>query len=235
MNFRTLLALKGYDYWALGHIHQRQVLGERPWIVFSGNLQGRHVRETGPKGCTLVTVDDGRITAVEHRAVDVLRWAVIEVDATDADVGTLTDRISQAVAAETSDADGRPVLARIIVSGQTGLHERVCADEDGLAAAARDCANAAGGTLHVEKVQVRTRALGTEAEGYLAPLRAAFAAGLDDPETVAGLLRDLADLRRKLPAEIHGTVQLPDTVQSLRAFADVAWAVAADAMEMGQR
>ncbi len=50
------LALKGYDYWALGHIHARRVLSERPWIVFPGNPQGRHPKEPGPKGCTLVTV-----------------------------------------------------------------------------------------------------------------------------------------------------------------------------------
>lgn len=50
------LTLKGYDYWALGHIHDRRVLAERPWVVFPGNLQGRHSKEAGPKGCTLVTV-----------------------------------------------------------------------------------------------------------------------------------------------------------------------------------
>ena len=46
------LRLKGYDYWALGHIHARRVLRERPWVVFPGNLQGRHPKETGAKGCS---------------------------------------------------------------------------------------------------------------------------------------------------------------------------------------
>lgn len=58
------LTLKRYDYWALGHIHARRVLAERPWIVFPGNLQGRHSRETGPKGCTLVTIEDREVVAV---------------------------------------------------------------------------------------------------------------------------------------------------------------------------
>src|SRR5438045_2338199 len=35
----------GYQYWALGHVHRREVLSEAPWIVFSGNLQGRHINE----------------------------------------------------------------------------------------------------------------------------------------------------------------------------------------------
>lgn len=74
------LASKGYDYWALGHVHQREIVSMAPWIVFPGNLQGRHIRETGAKGATLVTVVEGRITAVDPRELDVLRWADCVVD-----------------------------------------------------------------------------------------------------------------------------------------------------------
>ncbi len=78
----TLDALrsKGYQYWALGHIHQREEICRDPWVVFSGNIQGRHIRETGPKGCTLVSVDEGRVISVEERELDVLRWEVCRVD-----------------------------------------------------------------------------------------------------------------------------------------------------------
>ncbi|MFO0891702.1 MAG: DNA repair exonuclease [Isosphaeraceae bacterium] len=71
-----------YDYWALGHIHKRETLIDAdPIVAFPGNLQGRNIRETGPKGCLLVTVDDaGRATA-ETRWLDVLRWEVCKVDA----------------------------------------------------------------------------------------------------------------------------------------------------------
>lgn len=88
------LRSKGYDYWALGHVHKREILHEDPWIVFPGNTQGRHVRETGPKGCLLVTVQDGRVLP-EFRGLDMLRWSVCEVDVS----GTATaeealDRVS---------------------------------------------------------------------------------------------------------------------------------------------
>jgi DNA repair protein SbcD/Mre11 len=73
------LRSKGYDYWALGHVHKRETLHEDPWILFPGNTQGRHVRETGPKGCLLVTVRDGRALP-EFRELAVLRWPVCEVD-----------------------------------------------------------------------------------------------------------------------------------------------------------
>lgn len=47
-----------YDYFALGHIHARRVLSQKPWIVYSGNIQGRHINELGVKGCYLGTIDE---------------------------------------------------------------------------------------------------------------------------------------------------------------------------------
>lgn len=77
------LESKGYDYWALGHVHQREILKDgHPWIVFPGNLQGRHIREAGPKGCTLVRVSDGLIKKVQHHSLDILRWLPVSVDVT---------------------------------------------------------------------------------------------------------------------------------------------------------
>ena len=55
------LAQSGIDYWALGHVHTRQVLRERtPTVVYPGNPQGRHPNETGARGVYLVEVDDYR-------------------------------------------------------------------------------------------------------------------------------------------------------------------------------
>jgi exonuclease SbcD len=75
------LRAKGYDYWALGHIHLRQTLAQDPWVVYPGNIQGRHIHETGPKGCLLVEVQGGRV-ANEPRFVplDVLRWERLVLD-----------------------------------------------------------------------------------------------------------------------------------------------------------
>ncbi len=70
------LCSHGYQYWALGHVHKRRVLHRDPWIIFSGNPQGRDVNESGAKGGTLVTVVDGRV-AGEPEAIccDTVRWA----------------------------------------------------------------------------------------------------------------------------------------------------------------
>ena len=70
------LRAHGYHYWALGHVHTREFLWRDPWVVFPGNLQGRHVNETGEKGATLVTVTDGVISGEpRHISFDTVRWA----------------------------------------------------------------------------------------------------------------------------------------------------------------
>jgi hypothetical protein len=73
------LRSKGYDYWALGHVHDFTVVCEDPFIVFPGNLQGRHARETGPKGACLVTFED-RVPTVERLTFDLARWERCRVD-----------------------------------------------------------------------------------------------------------------------------------------------------------
>ena len=229
------LVLKGYDYWALGHIHDRRVLAERPWVVFPGNLQGRHPKETGAKGCTLVTCEDRRIVAVEHRTVDVLRWAALEVDVTGLDVASLTGHLAAAVQRSVAEAQGRPVLARLTLTGTTDLHATLIGDGAQLAAECRTAAIAADGDYWIESVQVRTRPVPAVNADLLTPLREAFAAGLDDPILVNTLLEDLAKLRRGVPGPGQLGLELPEDAEALRALAEDAWQIAADALTTADR
>lgn len=79
---RAELNAKGYDYWALGHVHEFQQWQEQATIVFPGNLQGRHIRETGRRGAVMVTVDEGG-TRIDRVFIDVIRWESLLIDATD--------------------------------------------------------------------------------------------------------------------------------------------------------
>lgn len=54
------LISKGYDYWALGHIHKRQILSDDPPIVYPGNTQSRHRNEKGLKGFYEVSLTKGQ-------------------------------------------------------------------------------------------------------------------------------------------------------------------------------
>jgi DNA repair exonuclease SbcCD nuclease subunit len=115
---------KGYGYWALGHIHQPEVVSKDPWIVFAGNCQGRHARETGPRGCRLVTVDDSlSVQSVDWQTLDVVRWQELTVDLS----GVENDSEALRRAGEAMDnaviaAEGRLVAARIVITGTTSLH-----------------------------------------------------------------------------------------------------------------
>ena len=77
---------KGYHYWALGHIHKREIIrGGSPWIVYPGNIQGRSVRETGPRGCAIVRVDSTLNASAQFVDLDEVRFHEVEVDLTGVD------------------------------------------------------------------------------------------------------------------------------------------------------
>jgi DNA repair exonuclease SbcCD nuclease subunit len=150
------LVAKGYDYWALGHIHQRQVVCESPYIVYAGNLQGRSVRETGAKGVTLVTVEAGKIRNVEARELDVARWEVLRVDC--GDCGTSDDVLSRIETAMSALLTAGTLTAiRICLTGTCAAHAELGADLPRWVSEIRNLANTEGdGLLWIEKVLLET-------------------------------------------------------------------------------
>jgi DNA repair exonuclease SbcCD nuclease subunit len=201
---RDVMRAKGYDYWALGHVHAREVVAENPWIVFPGNLQGRHARETGPKGATLVTVESGVIRSVEHRALDVVRWENVEVDAgSAADAFEVVDLAKSAIAKRAEECDGRVLAVRVIVVGVTRANGSIRGDLDRFTNELRTISDA-----FLEKVVLRTRsALDLdrirEEEGAVGHLARRLARIKEDPAEIAALAAVLADLDKKLPADLR--------------------------------
>jgi hypothetical protein len=204
------LVSKGYDYWALGHIHQREVLSETPYIVFPGNLQGRHARETGPKGATLVTFDERRIEAVEHRALDVVRWTLVEVDASGAANGhDVVDLAKEAIARALADADGVAIAARVRLVGATPAHPQLSSSPEQYASEIRVAAT----DLADDAVFVENVLFDTHTTIDLATIRAQhdaigqLARGLDalkgDTAGLEHLAVELAELRQRLPLELR--------------------------------
>lgn len=150
---------KGYDYWALGHIHKAQVLCENPYIVFPGNLQGRHIRETGPKGASLVSVEAAKVVNCASMPCDLVRWlrlpaALDDVRSMDDVYDRIRSRIESAAEAE---ADGRLLICRVVLEGRTEFHSQIVASEDEVLAQARAVALGLGdGIAWVEKIVVDT-------------------------------------------------------------------------------
>ncbi|WP_419888767.1 metallophosphoesterase family protein [Neobacillus niacini] len=71
---------KGFDYWALGHIHKRTILSESPPIIYPGNLQGRNKKEVGVKGCYHITLNDFEVKKEFIETSDIL-WEEVTIDA----------------------------------------------------------------------------------------------------------------------------------------------------------
>lgn len=202
------LVAKGYDYWALGHVHQREVLCESPWVVFSGNLQGRHVREVGPKGATVVTVTDGRIVDVAHHALDVVRFVVVKLEAPElADAETVCEYIAQSLTEEATRAEGRTLVARVHVGGPTVAHAALQREADRWLSEIRSLI-AESDALWVESVRFETRRRGVpirwaERKDALGEVAASLAALKHDGERKAELQALFSDFVAKLPAEVR--------------------------------
>ncbi|MFT7220095.1 MAG: exonuclease SbcD [Candidatus Azotimanducaceae bacterium] len=208
------LVNKGYDYWALGHVHQAEVVHEYPHIVFPGNLQGRHRRETGAKGANLITVDDGQVTALAPIPFDVVRWSYVPVDMKDAtSFGAALDRIGFALkAAVANEADGRLLVCRIALEGQTDIHDQLIASADQLLVEARASALGLGNEIAwVEKVVASTTPLvdpqaQLEREDAIGELQRMLQSAHTDDELLTQLGGDIGEMIRKLPHEIRDDI-----------------------------
>ena len=202
------LRSKGYQYWALGHVHQFEIVSQDPWIVFSGCVQGRHVREVGPKGCAVVTVEDGAVTLVEHRELDVMQWAQCTLDLTGVgDMEGLLESTREALIATRSRAEGRPLALRLRFEGVTSLANELAARPIRLEHQVRALAAEIGDEeLWVEKVvSTASRKLDLaqvmEEEGPLASLLREILADRADGTGIDGLSEIVAEIRHKLPIE----------------------------------
>jgi len=205
------LRAKGYQYWALGHVHQREeVLGD-PWIVFPGNIQGRHIRETGVKGCTLVTVEENQISQVEHVALDVLRWNLCQVDVyACANTDEVYERVQKAFEKMLIEGAGRPVVVRLELQGTTAAHQKLHAQSVYWTEEFRSlAANLGGAGIWLEKVRLKTREqIDTETlmqgDTPIGMLLANLRDIAIDVEKLSDLDPEMATFLNKLPAEIRG-------------------------------
>jgi DNA repair protein SbcD/Mre11 len=205
------LRAKGYAYWALGHVHRREIVSRDPWIVFPGNLQGRHARETGGKGVSLVSVDHGRVVDVVHHDLDVVRWARVEVVLAGQDrPDDALARVVEALTETLAGADGRLVAARVVVTGSTGAHDALVRDPERWRNEFRSQASELGEPgVWLERVDFETRS------------RRDLDRLLERDDALGGLLRrieklqtapfdagrageELEELKRKLPGALLG-------------------------------
>ncbi len=198
------LATRGYDYWALGHVHAFEIVSRDPWIVYPGNLQGRSIRECGERGGVIVEVAEGTVTEVRRVVTDYARWAEIFVDAAPhSDETGLLRAVEAEVRTYAEAAGGRLLAVRVVLTGATPFHARLVADRDRLRdeveAAAQRCAD----DIWLERLRVDT------AEPPRPPRSAALAeidlaAALEECEADAGVRARVGELVRTIRDKLPG-------------------------------
>lgn len=193
------LVQRGYEYWALGHIHQRQNLSrDGVHIEFPGNLQGRSMRETGTKGCSLVTVGDDHSVTSQFEPLDSVRWERLCVESDDSGLeGAVRKRLQQVVA----DADGRLLAVRLEIVGSVSGGQRLRDRMDAVAVEVGD--------VWLEKVLVKASANKAEASekvGLPVPLaseiRELIASLQADSGAVSHWMEEFAELRGRFVGDL---------------------------------
>ena len=199
---------KGYDYWALGHVHQYEMVCEDPPIVFPGCTQGRHIKETGIKGCVLVTIAEGTGPEVVQFPLDVIRWELLDINLNNAETKqACLELFVAAMEKQVVLHEPLPVIARVVFTGKTPTHTLISGDPSYWKEAVRAVAiSNFGERAWIEKVNVSTQphARGKEKPAVSGPIQELDRLVADiktDEDNLLALGNELEGLFRKLPAE----------------------------------
>jgi DNA repair exonuclease SbcCD nuclease subunit len=208
------LVARGYDYWALGHIHKREAVNgtRHPRIEYPGNLQGRHAKETGAKGCLLVTVDASGNALPEFRPLDVFRWEIVHVNAATAE--SVSDALESArttIAEARDNADGRPLAARVIIRCSESIALSLASNPEQFSA---DLRGQVGGDVWIEKIKlahsrVARADLATLSEDASSELRAVLDELQSRPDEARAIFTsgDCGKLLNRLPHDLRAAFE----------------------------
>lgn len=199
---------KGYQYWALGHVHNRHVLCTDPYIVFPGNIQGRHGKEQGEKSSELVTVSDTGTISVEQIPTSVVPWLEVSVDASSC---RTTEDVYDALRTELQRvfpaSNERVSAIRVLITGPSDAHAELSRDPDLVRNQAISIANECGnGLLWVERVQLATvprlkREGLLQRDDPIGEIARIVAALREQPSTMANW-ESITELAEKLPHDV---------------------------------
>ncbi|HYA80387.1 MAG TPA: DNA repair exonuclease, partial [Methylocystis sp.] len=193
-----------YDYWALGHVHAREEVCREPYIVYPGNLQGRSVRETGPKGATRVEVSDGSVTSLAHVPLDGARWAHLRLDVAQcADEAQLLAAIEAGLGEEHAKAEGRALALRLTLTGATPMHERLVARREAIEAEARARAFRFSDDFWIEQLKIVTSAPAKAVAANALDVESLIGQAAAEPQFATDLANHIDEIKSRLPPELR--------------------------------
>ena len=134
----------GFDYWALGHIHKRQVHSEAPWVIMPGIPQGRDIGEAGSKSASLLKIENGAIDVVEvpTSVVDFIQTTldVTEAENDDALRAMLREHLSE----QRNEINAPTGVLRVTLKGRPARYWQIVRDRDVWLEQVTDIARAMG-------------------------------------------------------------------------------------------
>lgn len=210
------LRSRGYDYWALGHVHDFEIVAEHPHIVFPGNLQGRNIREAGQKGAVIVTVEDGHVTDIERLIVDQARFAAIAADISHcADIPEVLRVIEHSLAHMSSDSMLHAVRVRLF--GQTVLRRELLAGRALLGEEVQAACHRVHGEFWLEKLvlDLSDPATSSPPAEAVIELATVIDAVLADPGFREEADRTIGEIRARMPFALAESDALGEDLEDL--------------------
>lgn len=199
---------KGYQYWALGHIHNREILCTDPYVVYPGNIQGRHGKEQGEKSCELVTVSDAGAISLQTISTSVVPWIEIEIDASAyQSVDDVYEALRSRFRSLVSEGNDRVTALRVRITGSSEAHAELSRNPDEVRNQTMSLASEYGnGLLWVERVTVATqrrvdRAALLKRDDPIGEVARIVAELRQNPASLAGW-NVIAELEKKLPGDL---------------------------------
>ena len=199
---------KGYQYWALGHVHNRQILCSDPYIVYPGNIQGRHGKEQGEKSCVLVTVSDTGAISIDTISTSAVPWFQADVDASGCQTADeVYEKLRIELEGMLPQSKERVTAVRLRIVGTTEAHAELSRDLEQVRHEAISIANECGnGLFWVERVQVATsprlnRDDLLKRDDPIGEVVRIIATLRQDPASLANW-DAIAELQKKLPDEV---------------------------------
>jgi len=198
---------KGYQYWALGHVHNGQILCTDPYIVYPGNIQGRNGKEQGEKSCEMVTVSETGTISMKKILTSVVPWVEAEIDVSGCQTADdVYEKVRIRFGQLLSESKDRVTAVRLRIVGATDAHSELNRDAEQIRNEAISIASECGdGLFWVERVQLATqprwdREALLKRDDPIGEVVRILAALREDAASV-GNWSSIVELQNKLPAE----------------------------------
>ena len=197
------LHASGFDYWALGHIHQRSQHPGAATVIMPGMPQGRDINESGAKTASLVTVADDRTITIEERLTSVAQFERIDVDLTGvSEWRDAASAIEARLGVQRERTISPHLVARLRLHGRTPLAWQLRRDIDLMQTEAEQRGDRIGRTW-IEKMELDVLPPATSAQASEAdPVIELGVLMRDEVITRSGFRDDIREMVRDLLADL---------------------------------